>query len=93
MSPSPVRNELQQEKGHPILRLCEVCNVNRTAYYNWLQRKDSPWERENKSLLPEISALQKKYNGILDIRRMTMYLNKKRKKKLNRKRIRPGADS
>ena len=31
--------------------------------------------------------MQKKYNGILGTRRMTMYLNKGRKKKLNHKRI------
>lgn len=78
---------LHQEKGYSIFSLCAMGNVNRSAYYNWLRRKESFREQENRGILLEISALQKKYNGILGVRRMTMYLNKKRKKRLNRKRI------
>lgn len=79
--------ELNKSKGYSIVELCKIGEVNRTAYYNWLKQRKSKLERENKSILTEICALQKEHNGILGTRRMTMYINKRRKKKLNHKRI------
>ena len=70
-----------------IVELCKIAAVNRTAYYNWIGRTKSKLEIENQGILTEICALQKKNNGILGTRRMTMYLNKRRNRKVNHKRI------
>lgn len=74
-------------RSNNIVELCKIAAVNRTAYYNWLGRTQTTLERENHGIVTEMCALQMKCNGILGTRRMTMYLNKGRKKKLNHKRI------
>ena len=79
--------ELNEGNSNNIVELCKIAAVNRTAYYNWIGRTKSKLEIENKGILTEICALQKKHSGTLGVRRMAMYLNKGRKEKLNRKRI------
>ena len=79
--------ELNKGNKYSISELCKIGKVTRLAYYNWLNRTKSKIEKENEGVVAEICAFQEKYKGILGTRRMTMYLNKGRKSKLNHKRI------
>ncbi len=67
--------------------LCEIAGVSRAAYYKWLKRKPSVKELENEAILQEIKAIYTKVEGIFGYRQMTLTINRKHKKKFNRKRI------
>ena len=66
-------------------------NVSRAAYYKWLNRQPTSHELENKQLIESIEHLYKQVNGIYGYRRITMTINRQRKKnglnKVNKKRI------
>jgi len=71
--------------------LCELAGVSRSAYYKWLQRQPTVQERENEKLIAFIRHIYTQVNGIYGYRRITMTINRKRKKegleKVNKKRI------
>ena len=67
--------------------LCEIAGVSRAAYYKWLKRTPSVKELENEAILQEIKAIYTKVEGIFGYRQMTLTINRKHKKKFNRKRI------
>lgn len=79
--------EIHQEIGYPIVLLCDVADVNRAAYYKWLNRKETNLEKENKILIGEIIKLYEEVNGIYGYRRITLNINKRLKKSFNHKRI------
>ena len=65
--------------------------VSRAAYYKWLNHQPSSHELENKQLIESIEHLYKQVNGIYGYRRITLTINRQRKKnglnKVNKKRI------
>ena len=71
--------------------MCELAGVSRSAYYKWLQRQPTVQERENEKLIAFIRHIYTQVNGIYGYRRITMTINRKRKKegleKVNKKRI------
>ena len=80
--------ELHEEKGYPICKLCLLVGVSRASYYKWLNREKSKLELENETLLETIKQLHAEHKGILGCERMTMYVNKSGEVHYNVKRIR-----
>jgi len=83
--------ELAAAEHFSIVLLCELAGVSRSAYYKWLQRQPTVQERENEKLIAFIRHIYTQVNGIYGYRRITMTINRKRKKegleKVNKKRI------
>jgi len=75
----------------PIILLCEIAGVTRSAYYKWLNRQPSKHEVENEQLLESIQLLYTQVDGIYGYRRITLTINRHREKanlpKVNKKRI------
>ncbi|WP_420846151.1 IS3 family transposase [Neobacillus notoginsengisoli] len=79
--------ELHEEEEFPIMMLCEIAGIARSAYYKWLKRTPSVRERQNEEILEEIKTLHEEVKGIYGYRRITMTLNRKLGEKFNHKRI------
>ncbi|MFD2776703.1 IS3 family transposase [Ornithinibacillus salinisoli] len=79
--------ELHEEEGFPIILLCEIAKVTKSAYYKWLNRTPTEREVENKELLKEMIDLHEKVESIYGYRQMKMNMDRKFKKKFNHKRI------
>lgn len=71
--------------------LCQLAKVSRAAYYKWLNRQPTAQERENEQLVAAIQYLYTQVDGIYGYRRITLTINRQRKKegleKVNKKRI------
>jgi transposase InsO family protein len=78
--------ELNNEKRYAITKLCALAGVARSAYYKWLHWKPSARELENHALAKEVELRYNKRKGILGYRQMRTQLNRKLKKKYNKKR-------
>lgn len=79
--------DLQKTKSYPVSRLCDLIKIQRSAYYKWLNRKESDNEKFNKALLPLIKDAYEEKNGILGYRQMTLKLNREHNVHVNEKRI------
>lgn len=77
---------LNKEKGYAITALCAIARVARSAYYKWLHWKPSQSEQVNMALAKEVKLRYNKRKGILGYRQMRIQLNRKLKKKYNKKR-------
>ena len=64
---------------YPIENMCRKLNVNRAAYYKWLNRKQSSRELENEKIVEWIKALYEEQDGILGYRQMTITVNREQK--------------
>lgn len=80
--------ELHETKNYSIQWMCKVLNIQRSAYYKWLNRAIPENEQENMELAEIIKKYHQKYGGILGYRRMRMFINRNYKKNYNIKRIR-----
>lgn len=78
--------ELNKEKGYAITTLCALARVARSAYYKWLHWTPSSRELEDDALAEEVKLRYNKRKGILGYRQMRTQLNRKLKKKYNKKR-------
>lgn len=78
--------ELNKEKGYAITTLCALARVARSAYYKWLHWTPSSRELEDDALAKEVKLRYNKRKGILGYRQMRTQLNRKLKKKYNKKR-------
>lgn len=78
--------ELNKEKGYAITKLCTLAGVARSAYYKWLKWTPSARELENDTIAREVKLRYDKRKGILGYRQMRIQLNRKLKKKYNKKR-------
>lgn len=95
MTLSQVRNEskylavkeLSCEKGYPIVTLCQILNVQRSAYYKWINRVPSVNEMFNKSLIKIIKQNYEEREGILGYRQMTIKINREENVVVNHKRV------
>jgi len=79
--------ELHEEEKFPIIMLCEIAGIARSAYYKWLKRTPSVHERQSEKLIEEIKTLHEEVKGIFGYRRITMTLNRKLGENFNHKRI------
>jgi len=78
--------ELNKEKGDAITKLCALAGVARSAYYKWLNWTPSAREMEVRLLAKEVKLRYDKRKGILGYRQIRTQLNRKLKKKYNKKR-------
>lgn len=78
--------ELNNEKGYAITKLCALAGVARSAYYKWLHWLPSARELDIHALAKEVKLRYDKRKGILGYRQMRLQLNRKLKKKYNKKR-------
>lgn len=60
--------ETHDETGCSISELCVFSGIPRSAYYKWLNRKESKNERFNGQLLPLIKEAYEEKSGILGLR-------------------------
>jgi len=79
--------DIYDTAGYSITRLCEFAGIQISAYYKWLNRKESTNEQFNKELLPLIKNTYEERNGILGYRQMTIKLNRENNLTVNHKRI------
>ena len=79
---------LHDTENYPIIKLCAVLNINRSAYYKWIKRKPSTNQLQNEEIIGWIKELYEEQNGILGYRQMTITINRVHKVCYNKKRIR-----
>ncbi|MCI0768511.1 IS3 family transposase [Bacillus sp. TL12] len=79
--------ELHQNEEFPIVILCEIAGIARSAYYKWQNRTFSNREEENVEIINEIKSIHDEVKGIFGYRRMTLNLNRRFKRKVNHKRV------
>lgn len=65
--------------------MCALAGVARSAYYKWLKWTPSTRELENYTLAKEVKLRYDKRKGILGYRQIRTQLNRKLKKKYNKK--------
>jgi transposase InsO family protein len=80
--------QLHQEKGYPVSRLCQILNVSRSGYYKWLCREPNRQQLESNALLEQVILLYERFKGIYGYRRITLNLNRQLNTRYNVKRIR-----
>lgn len=78
---------LSKQKHYPVSVLCEIAEINRSAYYKWLHRKKSQNELQNENLLILIKEAYDEKDGILGYRQITIKLRREHNLKVNYKRI------
>nr|WP_280166559.1 IS3 family transposase [Priestia aryabhattai]MDH3115432.1 IS3 family transposase [Priestia aryabhattai]MDH3125648.1 IS3 family transposase [Priestia aryabhattai]MDH3125674.1 IS3 family transposase [Priestia aryabhattai] len=79
--------ELHQNEKYPILLLCQIAKVSRSAYYKWLKRTPSTNEKLNEEIVEEVKQLHEELGGIYGYRRMTLKINRRFKQPINHKRV------
>jgi putative transposase len=67
--------------------MCSILKLQRSSYYKWLHRSQTPNEIENELLAHLIVEYDQEYNHILGYRRMTRWINKFNHKHYNVKRV------
>lgn len=77
----------ERDESFPIVLLCSIAGIKRSAYYKWINREESDLEAENKKLLEEIRSIYEEVGGIYGYRRILLALNRRLGKRLNHKRI------
>ncbi|SUO88809.1 ISSth1, transposase (orf2), IS3 family [Streptococcus uberis] len=83
-----IKNYHDEEPHVPIQALCKLLKVSLSAYSKWLKHQETNSEKENTKLIDKIKELHRLYNGILDYRRMTTFINRQLGTTYNKKRIR-----
>jgi len=78
---------LSEEKGYPIITLCDILELNRSSYYKWLHRDQSTQEAKDKDLIDKMCILYQDSNGIFGYRRMQMNLKRRFSLHCNKKRV------
>ncbi|URZ08019.1 IS3 family transposase ISEnfa5 [Clostridium felsineum] len=67
--------------------MCRITGVARSAYYKWLNRKESASDKENKKIIDTMVQLYTDVQGIYGYRGMNLNINRILGKKYNHKRI------
>ena len=78
---------LYEEKGYPVITLCNILKLNRSSYYKWLRRDNSIQEAKDKKLINLMCILHQEHNGIFGYRRMQINLKRRFNLHCNKKRI------
>jgi len=72
---------------HRIVKMAKVLEVSESGYYKWVKRPPSKRAEEDLKLIHEIKKLFDKFRGIYGARKITIELNRGRKRKINHKRV------
>jgi transposase InsO family protein len=75
------------EKFYPIIVLCQIARISRSAYYKWLNKESRSREIENEKLSKFIQTAYEERNGILGYRQMTHKIWRECNIKVNYKRV------
>lgn len=78
--------ELAVDKDYPIISLCDIAHVAKSAYYKWLRHPKSNHELENESIASEIENMHKKHPEY-GYRQMRDHLDRDRGVSVSDKRI------
>jgi len=80
-------NLLSTNNSYSVVVLCQIAGISRSAYYKWLNRKETPRTIENEKLTEFIKSAYEERNGILGYRQMTHKICRECNIKVNYKRI------
>jgi transposase InsO family protein len=80
--------DLAEARGWAIKTLCEIVDVERSAYYKWRNRKVTKREQLNQELCAIILEYFEESKHVLGFRTMTLRVNKFNQTGYNKKRIR-----
>jgi putative transposase len=80
--------ELSKARGWAVKRLCEIVDVERSAYYKWKNRKVTKKEQVDQELCSIILEYFEESKHVLGFRTMTLRVNKLNQSNYNKKRIR-----
>jgi len=78
---------LNDKKGYPIAKLCEILALNRSSYYKWRRRDTRAQEAKDNELISCICSIQQYVNGIYGYRRMQINLRRRFGLHCNKKRV------
>jgi len=67
--------------------MCRTLDIQRSSYYKWLNRSETPDEIENHQLANIILEYDETFGHILGYRRMTRWINQLNHKHYNKKRV------
>lgn len=80
----------EHKHEHSIARMARVLKVSESGYYKWRRRVDGPLtekEKEDLKITKEIYDIYRASRGSYGSRKVTVILNKGRKKRVNHKRV------
>jgi len=80
-------NLLSTNNSYPVVVLCQIAGISRSAYYKCLNKKKTPRTIENEKLTEFIKSAYEERNGILGYRQMTHKICRECNIKVNYKRI------
>ena len=72
---------------YPVAKMVQWANVSSSGYYEWLHRTPSKRAVENADLLKEIQQIHEESHHTYGSKRITILLNRDRKKPINHKRV------
>ena len=75
------------KEGYAITEICDILDLNRSSYYNWMNRTKSNRELENETLLHDIGLIYAEHNGTYGYRRIADEYNATHEKQYNLKRF------
>ncbi|WP_051147061.1 IS3 family transposase [Oscillibacter sp. 1-3] len=79
--------QLHEEQGWPLYKLCEAVDVSRAAYYKWEKRVVSQKQSDTEKLAALISGIYQSRHGIADYRQMKLIMERRYGIKRNLKRV------
>ena len=75
------------KEGYAITEICDLLELNRSSYYNWINRTKNNRELENEALLHDIGLIYAEHNGTYGYRRIADEYNATHEKQYNLKRF------
>ena len=82
-----VVEQLHQEQGWSVGRLCKAVGASRAAYYKWKNRAESQKQSNDEQLASLISEIYRSQHGIPGYRQMKLILERRHGIKCNLKRV------
>lgn len=79
--------KLHQERNWSILKMCQILEISRAAYYKWLKRQNRGPDPEEERLLELIRKTAKRNRYLFGCRKMAMILSRKLKYKVGAKKV------
>ena len=67
--------------------MCKTSGITRSAYYKWVNRSESPTDKENERIIAVMIQIYNEVQGIYGYRRIKMNVNKRMNSNYNHKRI------
>ena len=82
-----VIQQLHQEQGWPVHKLCKAAGVSRAGYYKWRNRSESQKQSSDEALAGLIYEIYQNQHGIPGYRQMKLILERRYGMKCNLKRV------